>query len=60
MKRLNSFQVGQRQYFTTEQLGLTYLKKAGLIDSPKQGIVVITKRGLEVLKKIQKLLTLNS
>lgn len=29
----------------------TYLKKAGLIDSPKQGIVVITKRGLEVLKK---------
>lgn len=29
----------------------TYLKKAGLIDSPKQGIVVITKRGLEVLKR---------
>lgn len=29
----------------------TYLKKAGLIDSPKQGIVVITKRGLDVLKK---------
>lgn len=29
----------------------TYLKKAGLIDSPKQGFVVITKRGLEVLKK---------
>lgn len=29
----------------------TYLKKAGLIDSPKQGIVIITKRGLEVLKK---------
>ena len=29
----------------------TYLKKAGLIDSPKQGIVVISKRGLEVLKK---------
>lgn len=28
----------------------TYLKKAGLIDSPKQGIVVITKRGLDVLK----------
>ena len=28
----------------------TYLKKAGLIDSPKQGIVVISKRGLEVLK----------
>ena len=27
----------------------TYLKKAGLIDSPKQGTVVITKRGLEVL-----------
>lgn len=29
----------------------TYLKKAGLIDSPKQGLVVITKRGHEVLKK---------
>lgn len=29
----------------------TYLKKAGLIDSPKQGIVVITKRGQDVLKK---------
>lgn len=29
----------------------TYLKKAGLIDSPKQGIVVISKRGLEVIKR---------
>ena len=29
----------------------TYLKKAGLIDSPKQGIVMISNRGLEVLKK---------
>jgi restriction system protein len=29
----------------------TYLKKAGLIDSPKQGIVIISKRGIEVLKK---------
>ena len=29
----------------------TYLKKAGLIDSPKQGIVVLTQRGIEVLKK---------
>lgn len=29
----------------------TYLKKAGLIDSPKQGVVVITKRGHEVLKR---------
>ena len=29
----------------------TYLKKAGLIDSPRQGIVVITKRGHEVLKR---------
>lgn len=29
----------------------TYLKKAGLIDSPKQGIVVISKQGLDVLKK---------
>jgi restriction system protein len=28
----------------------TYLKKAGLLDSPKQGIIVITKRGLDVLK----------
>ena len=27
----------------------TYLKKAGLIDSPKQGIVLITQRGLDVL-----------
>jgi len=29
----------------------TYLKKAGLIDSPKQGFVKISKRGLDVLKK---------
>lgn len=28
----------------------TYLKKAGLLDSPKQGIVVISKRGLEIIK----------
>lgn len=28
----------------------TYLKKAGLIDSPKQGFVIISKRGQEVLK----------
>lgn len=28
----------------------TYLKKAGLIDSPKQGIVFITPRGLDVVK----------
>jgi restriction system protein len=29
----------------------TYLKKAGLIESPKLGMIVISKRGLEVLKK---------
>lgn len=29
----------------------TYLKKAGLIDSPKRGAVVITNRGLEILKR---------
>ena len=29
----------------------TYLKKAGLIESPKQGIVIISKRGLDVLKQ---------
>ncbi len=29
----------------------TYLKKAGLLESPKQGTVVISKRGLEVLMK---------
>jgi restriction system protein len=29
----------------------TYLKKAGLVDSPKQGVIVITKRGIDVLKK---------
>jgi restriction system protein len=29
----------------------TYLKKAGLIDSPKQGIVIISKRGLDVVKR---------
>lgn len=28
----------------------TYLKKAGLLDSPKRGIVLITKRGLDILK----------
>lgn len=29
----------------------TYLKKAGLITSPKQGVVVITQRGLQILNK---------
>lgn len=29
----------------------TYLKKAGLLDGPKRGMVSITERGLEVLKK---------
>lgn len=29
----------------------TYMKKAGLLDSPKRGIFKITNRGLEVLKK---------
>lgn len=29
----------------------TYLKKAGLIESPKQGVIIITKRGLDVLKE---------
>jgi len=29
----------------------TYLKKAGLIESPKQGIILISKQGLKVLKK---------
>jgi len=29
----------------------TYLKKAGLIDSPKRGAIAITNRGREVLKK---------
>ncbi|MCI0498039.1 MAG: winged helix-turn-helix domain-containing protein, partial [Thermoplasmata archaeon] len=29
----------------------TYLKKAGLLDSPQRGIVIITTRGLDVLKK---------
>lgn len=29
----------------------TYLKKAGLIDSPKRGYICITQRGLEVLKQ---------
>jgi len=28
----------------------TYLKKAGLLDSPKRGIVLITKRGQDILK----------
>ncbi|WP_127133065.1 restriction endonuclease [Pseudoflavitalea rhizosphaerae] len=28
----------------------TYLKKAGLLDSPKRGVVCITERGLQVLK----------
>ena len=31
-------------------MGKDISKKSGLIDSPKQGIVVITKRGLDVLK----------
>ncbi len=29
----------------------TYLKKAGLVDSPKRASIVITNRGMEVLKK---------
>ncbi len=29
----------------------TYLKKAGLIESPKQGIVTISNRGIDILKK---------
>jgi restriction system protein len=29
----------------------TYLKKAGLIDTPKRGMLVITNRGLQVIKK---------
>ena len=29
----------------------TYLKKAGLIDAPRRGILQITNRGSEVLKK---------
>lgn len=29
----------------------TYLKKAGLIDAPKRGMLAITDRGIEVLKK---------
>lgn len=29
----------------------TYLKKAGLLDAPKRGILIITERGLAVLKK---------
>jgi restriction system protein len=29
----------------------TYLKKAGLLDAPKRGMVSITGRGLDVLKK---------
>lgn len=28
----------------------TYLKKAGLLDAPKRGIALITKRGLDILK----------
>lgn len=29
----------------------TYLKKAGLLESPKRGIQIITKRGLDILKQ---------
>jgi restriction system protein len=29
----------------------TYLKKAGLLDAPKRGLLIITERGLAVLKK---------
>lgn len=34
----------------------TYLKKAGIIDSPKRGIITINSRGREVLRKKPKLL----
>lgn len=42
---------GQQQIFDN-RVGWTrtYLKKAGLIDSPKRGIFVITEKGLSVLK----------
>ena len=30
----------------------TYLKKAGLLDSPKRGIILITQRGLALLKSV--------
>jgi restriction system protein len=36
----------------------TYLKKAGLIDSPKRGISKITNRGIDVLKQNPKELNL--
>src|SRR5690606_9578001 len=38
-------------FYNRTAWGKTYLKKAGLIDSPKQGFVVITRKGLEVLKQ---------
>ncbi len=37
----------------------TYLKKAGLVDSPARATIVITDAGKKLLKKIQKLLIQN-
>ena len=38
----------------------TYLKKAGLLDAPKRGIALITKRGLDILKSNPKEINVNT
>lgn len=39
----------QRLFFNRVGWAQTYLKKAGLLDNPKRGILVLTERGREVL-----------
>jgi len=42
-----------RQYIFNNRVGWarTYLKKSGLLDSPKRAVFIITQRGLDVLKQ---------
>lgn len=58
---LNALLPSRKQTIFKNRIGWarTYLKKAGLIDSPERGYVTITDRGLEVLSKNQSSLTVN-
>jgi restriction system protein len=48
---------GQAVYVNRIGWARTYLKKAGLLDSPGKGLITITERGLSVLSKKPTLLT---
>jgi len=51
-ERVELLPSGQQQVFDNRAAwAKTYLKKAGLLDSPKRATIVITQRGLDVLKE---------